>query len=58
MSDTDLKLVCAWCSIIIREGKTMLMQGELAPSHGICKTCYKKTMDTFLDQKNETKKSN
>lgn len=57
MSDTVLKLVCAWCSVIIREGKLMLAQGEFGPSHGICQTCYKKTMDKFLDQKNETKKS-
>lgn len=56
MTNISLKLICAWCSCIIRDGKEMLVKGELCPSHGICKTCYKKVMGSFLDQKDEKTK--
>lgn len=40
--EDNLKLICAWCNLVIRPGKTMQFNGEEHASHGICKTCFEK----------------
>ena len=42
--EAKMKIVCAWCQKVMKEG-----EGEV--SHGICKTCGKKVekqVETFL----------
>lgn len=46
--DQNLKVVCAWCGVTIREG------GDGADvSHGICALCFEREVDKLNDVKGE-----
>ena len=46
--DQNLKLVCAWCGVTIREGNA-----EADVSHGICASCFEREMDNLNNAKGE-----
>ena len=44
----NLKVVCAWCGVTIREG-----DDKADVSHGICALCFEREVDKLNDVKGE-----